>query len=46
MFTPLTFNKNQNINIDRFSNADFVVDNDPKDQGIGLPDSEYWTPGS
>lgn len=46
MFTPLTFNKNQNIKVDRFDTQNYpAASTTVKKQGVGIPNSTYWAPG-
>ena len=46
MFSPLTFNKNQNIKVDRFSPTNYpAASTSNKRQGVGLPASGYWNQG-
>ncbi len=46
MFTPLAYNKNTQIEIDRFDNSGYSTDTSVKAMGIGIPDTDFYSIGS
>ena len=46
MFTPLAYNKNTQIEVDRFDNSDYSTDTSVKAMGIGIPDTDFYSIGS
>jgi len=43
MFTPLAYNKNTQIEVDRFDNSGYSTDTSVKAMGIGIPDTDFYS---